>query len=711
MTKLTIDGIEIDAPAGSTVIQACEMAGVEIPRFCYHERLAIAGNCRMCLVEVSPGPPKPQASCALPVAENMVIKTNTPMVKKAREGVMEFLLINHPLDCPICDQAGECDLQDQAVAYGRGGSRYKEFKRSVEDKYLGPLIKTEMNRCIHCTRCIRFATEVAGVPELGATGRGEHMEITTYVEKALTSELSGNMVDLCPVGALTSKPYAFIARPWELVKTESIDVMDAVGSNIRIDSRGEAVMRVLPRLNEAVNEEWISDKTRHACDGLRRQRLDQPYLRKEGALVPASWDEAFTAIAEKIGSVLPQEIAAIAGDLACAESMTALKDLMQKLGSPHLDCRQDGAQIDATDRSNYLFNTTIAGLEEADFCLLIGTDPRHEAPIINARLRKRYLRGGFQVSSIGAATDLTYPVQWLGNNPFMLEQLAKGPTPIADILAAAKDGFANTPNPRAADSLRSLLDALGKAKKPMLILGQGALAREDGAQILSAAQQIAKQFNFVQTGWNGFNMLHTAAARVAGLDLVFVPGKDGRDVSAILAGAREGAIKFVYLLNADEIDTSRLGNAFVVYQGHHGDAGAHRADVVLPGAAYTEKEATYVNTEGRVQRTARAVFPPGEAKEDWKILRALSEKLGRTLPYDNVKQLRARMCEIAPSFSELNSVSPAAATMPVKAKGSIGEQPFHPAITHFYQTDPISRASKTMAECAAVIDGQKRQAA
>lgn len=686
MVKLTIDEQSIEVPAGMTVIQACEQAGVEIPRFCYHERLAIAGNCRMCLVEVSPGPPKPQASCALPVAENMVVKTNTPMVKKAREGVMEFLLINHPLDCPICDQGGECDLQDQAMAYGKGKSRYKEHKRAVVDKYMGPLVKTEMTRCIHCTRCVRFITDVAGVPDLGATGRGEHMEITTYVEKSIRSELSGNIVDLCPVGALTSKPYAFEARPWELTKTESIDVMDAVGSNIRIDSRGNAVMRILPRLNEDINEEWISDKTRHACDGLRAQRLDKPYVRKNGKLQPASWDEAFAAIAEKTKTVQGNEIGAIAGNLACAESMMALKDLMESLGSANLDCRQDGAKLDASDRASYLFNTTIAGVEQADICLLVGVNPRMEASLLNTRLRKRFLRGGFKLYNIGLELDLTYPVEQLGNKPTLLTEIANGTHPVSV--------------------------ALKTAKNPMIIVGMAALARADGTAILNTAKLIAQNGTMLRGDWNGFNILHNAAARVGGLDLGFVPGTHGFDIAGMIDAVARNEIKMLYLLGVDEIDMSLFGDAFIIYQGHHGDDGAHRADVILPGAAYTEKEATYVNGGGRVQRARRAVFPPGDAKEDWKILRALSEKLGCTLPYDSVQALRARMNYVAPSFADLDVAPHLKLPKPFSGNaGAIMNAPFEQAITNFYQTDPISRSSRTMAECVAAQKSEDRKVA
>ncbi|MGB1547529.1 MAG: NADH-quinone oxidoreductase subunit NuoG [Alphaproteobacteria bacterium] len=671
MPKMTINGQEVEVEAGITVLQACEQIGIEIPRFCYHERLSIAGNCRMCLVEMERSP-KPIASCAMPVAEGMVIHTNTPMVEKARKGVMEFLLINHPLDCPICDQGGECDLQDQAMTYGFDRSRFAENKRAVEDKELGPLVKTVMTRCIHCTRCIRFAEEIAGVSVLGATGRGEHMEIDTYVGQTVNTEVSGNLVDLCPVGALTSKPYAFEARSWELRKTESVDVLDAVGSAIRVDSRDKEVMRVLPRLNEDVNEEWINDKTRHACDGLRRQRLDQPYVRRKGKLEPATWDEAFAAIAAKLKKMPGEAMAAIAGDLADCESMMALKDLMTALGSPHLDCRQNGIAIDPGAPASYHFNTTIAGIEAADACLLIGTNPRWEAALVNTRLRKRHLMGGFPVAAIGPALDLTYPVESLGESPRVLEELAAGKHPFAEVLK--------------------------KVSHPMLILGEGALAREDGAAILGLAHKLAEATGMVGEGWNGFNVLALAASRVGGLDLGFAPGKDGCDTHAILEGAGKGEIEAVYLLGADEIDMGRLGDAFVIYQGHHGDAGANRADVILPGAAYTEKNATYVNLEGRVQRANLSVFPPGDAREDWAILRALSAVLGRTLPYDNLTQLRQRLAGINPVFGTEDTVEPA----PWGEFGKVGavkEAPFAYPIANFYMTDPISRASPTMAAC------------
>ena len=601
MAKVTVDGIEVEVPNGSSVLQACEAAGKEIPRFCYHERLSIAGNCRMCLVEIEKAPPKPISSCTYPVADGMVVHTDSPMVRNGRRGVMEFLLINHPLDCPICDQGGECDLQDQAMGYGMDHSRYAENKRAVNDKNLGPLVKTVMTRCIHCTRCIRFITEVAGVPDLGATSRGEHMEVGTYVEKALGSELSGNIIDLCPVGALTSKPYAFVARSWELSKVDSIDVLDAVGTNIRVDARGPEVLRILPRMNEDVNEEWLGDKSRFALDGLRRRRLDRPWVRRNGKLIEASWSEAFTAIAEKLHSVSGDRIGAVAGDLCDVESMLALKDLMTALGSANLDCRQDGARIDATRRDFYTFNTSIAGIEDADAILLIGTNPRREAPVLNARIRKRWLAGNIPIGLIGSETDLTYRVQELGTAP--------------SVLTALHDGS------------HDFTKALSNAKKPMVIVGQAALARPDGSAVLAASWRLAASLGALTPEWHGFNVLHTAAARVGALDLGFVPGANGKSLAQML----DGGVDVLWLLGADEFDTARIGaSTFVVYQGHHGDAGAARADVILPGAAYTEKSGTYVNTEGRVQRGLLAVYPPGEAREDWKIVRAFSEMVGRT---------------------------------------------------------------------------------
>ena len=681
MPKLTIDGLEVEVPAGTTILQACEHAGIEVAHFCYHERLAIAGNCRMCLVEVEKSP-KPIASCAMPATDGMVVLTKSPKAIKAQKGVMEFLLINHPLDCPICDQGGECDLQDQAMAYGFDRGRYEENKRAVRDKDFGPLVETHMTRCIHCTRCIRFLTEIAGVQELGATGRGEDMEIGTYIERALGSELSANIIDLCPVGALTSKPYAFVARPWELAKTESVDVLDAVGSNIRIDARGPQVMRVLPRVHEAVNEEWISDKARYAIDGLTRRRLDRPYIGRERKR-EVDWSEALELVAERLKMVPGERIAAIAGDLCDAESMFALKALLTGLRATSLDCRQDSAKLDARCRAGYLFNTTIAGIEKADACLLVGTNPRWEAPIVNARLRKRYLQGGFRIAAIGPALDLTFPVEMLGDGGDTLNALAVGEHPWAGILRDAKN--------------------------PMITVGQGALARPDGGRVLGAARSIAERCGLIRDDWNGFNVLHQAAARVGGLDLGFVPGPGGRDIQGILAGCKSGDIEILYLLGADEIDTDDLGAAFVIYQGHHGDRGARRADVILPGAAYTEKDGTYVNTEGRVQLARHAVFPPGEAREDWKILRALSGSLGRPLPFDTPRELRRQMWEAHPILADADA-APRAPWDSFGEAGPVASTPFEYPIEDFYRTDPISRASHTMAQCSELFVARRHQA-
>ncbi len=677
MPKLTIDGIEVEVPAGSTVLQAAEAAGIEIPRFCYHERLSIAGNCRMCLVEIEKAPPKPIASCAWPVAEGMVVHTDSPMVRKGRRGVMEFLLINHPLDCPICDQGGECDLQDQALGYGAGGSRYEENKRAVKDKNLGPLVKTVMTRCIHCTRCIRFITEVAGVPDLGATARGESMEVGTYVEKALGSELSGNIIDLCPVGALTSKPYAFVARSWELTKTDSVDVLDAVGTNIRVDARGPEVLRILPRLNDDVNEEWLGDKSRFAMDGLKRRRLDRPWLRRDGKLVPATWGEAFDAIAERLAAARGDRIGAIAGDLCDAESMLALSDLMGALGSENLDCRQRGERLPAGRRDFYLFNTTIAGIEEADALLIVGANPRREAPVLNARIRKRWLASGLPIALIGPEADLTYPALHLGEGPAALAALRDGAGEFAAVLRAAK--------------------------KPMILLGADATARPDGAAVLAAVWQLAGAVGALTPDWHGFNLLHHAASMVGGLDLGFVPGPRGKDAAAMLSGG----VDVLWLLGADEFDPVRLPKeTFVIYQGHHGDCGAALADVVLPGAAYTEKHGTYVNTEGRVQRGQLAVYPPGEAREDWKIVRALSERAGHTLPYDDLDALRQRLEQVNPVFGRIDHLPRFGCsdqTGPAGDPAALGQAAFLPAIDNYYQTDPISRASPTMAQCTATF--------
>jgi NADH-quinone oxidoreductase subunit G len=685
MTKLIVDGKEIDVPPEYTLLQACEAAGAEIPRFCFHERLSIAGNCRMCLVELK-GSPKPIASCAWgvrdcrpgPKGEPPEVHTRTPMVRKAREGVMEFLLINHPLDCPICDQGGECDLQDQAMAYGVDASRYQENKRAVEDKYIGALVKTIMTRCIHCTRCIRFAAEVAGVPELGAIGRGEDMEITTYLEQAMTSELQGNVVDLCPVGALTNKPYAFAARPWELNKTESIDVMDAVGSAIRIDTRGREVMRILPRVNDDVNEEWISDKTRHVVDGLRTQRLDQPYIREDGRLVPATWSAAFDDVAAKVKAAHANLIGAIVGELAAVEEVFALKDLMTRLGVANLDCRQDGAGLDPRrGRASYLFNATIAGIEQADALLIVGANPRREAAVLNARIRKRWRMGNFPIGLIGERIDLTYPYEFLGAGAETLADVAAGTHPFG---ARLRD-----------------------AARPLVIVGMSALTRSDGAATASLAAKAALELGTRAEGWNGFSVLHTAASQVGALDLGFVPGAGGLTASQMAA---TGALDVAVLLGADEVEIAP--GAFVVYIGTHGDRGAHRADVILPGAAYPEKSGIYVNTEGRVQMAGRASFPPGDAREDWAILRASSDVLGHRLPYDSLAQLRQALFRAHPHLQRIDRIT-AGDSGEVRALASLGgtpdKAPFGQAIEDFYLTNPIARASAVMAECSVLAEG------
>lgn len=671
MPTLNIDGIEVEVENGSTVLQACEEAGIEIPRFCFHERLSISGNCRMCLVEMEKAP-KLIASCAMPAGDGMVIHTNSDRVKRGREGVLEFTLINHPLDCPVCDQGGECDLQDQYLYYSGDDNRYTEGRRTVAKDDFGPLVKTMMTRCIHCTRCVRFSDEIAGVPALGGIGRGDHMEITTYQEQPFASELSGNVVDLCPVGALTNKPYAFTARPWELKSTETFDVHDAIGSSIRADARGREVMRFLPRVHEDVNEEWISDKTRQAVDGLKYNRLDQPYVRQDGKLQPASWDEAFDAI---VANVKGKKIAALVGDLCDLESMYALKGLMTALGSTASDCRQDGAKYGGKHRVGYLFNSSIAGIDEADTCLLVGTNPRKEAAVLNIRLRYLSKRG--PIASIGEVESLTYPVENLGNTVKALE----------DVLAGKGD-FAK---------------ALKSAKNPMIILGSGAVSHVDGAAVLKLAHDIADKYGMITDDWNGFNILHTAASRVGAMDLGLVSegGVDG-----ILDGAAKGDIEVVFNLGADEIDTARLEKAFVIYQGSHGDEGVKHADVILPGVAYTEKPGTYVNMEGRVQMASRVIFGPGDAREDWAILRALSEKLGHTLPFDSIAELRAKLVADYPHLGNLDQL-PNEAWADFGVAGKVSDAPITNLIDDFYQTNPIARSSKVMAECSDAYAGTK----
>jgi NADH-quinone oxidoreductase subunit G len=671
MPVAKVNGVEVEFEPGMTVLQVAERAGHEIPRFCYHERLSIAGNCRMCLVEVKPGPPKPQASCALPAAENQEIFTDTPMVKKAREGVMEFLLINHPLDCPICDQGGECDLQDQAMGYGRDGSRYAENKRAVEEKYMGPTIKTFMTRCIQCTRCVRFVSEVAGVPDIGMISRGEDAEITTYLESAVGSELSGNVNDLCPVGALTHRPWQFHYRPWELKKTETVDVMDGLGSNISAQSKGAEIMRILPRVHEGINEEWLSDKSRYVVDGLQARRLDRPYVREDGKLRVASWDEALNAVATKLKAASVDRIGVIAGDLQDAESMKAALDLFRALGSANTDCRQDGTALGTGPREGWLFNTGLQGLEAADSILLVGVNPRTEAPLLNQRIRKAWLAGKTRVGVIGEQADLTYDYDLVGRGTKTLAKLPK-----------------------------AAVDALSNAERPAIVVGAGALTGPQGRAVLNALGKLAAKVGVVRDGWNGFNVLHTAAARVGGLDMGFVPGAGGLSAHEMV---QKGALDVLFLLGADEIETG-ASKAFKIYLGSHGDRGAHTADVILPGAAWTEKPGLYVNTEGRVQMAERAVFPKGEAKEDWAILRALSERVGATLPYDTLDQLRTRLMADHPTFGRIDYLAPAGSfdVAGLGTRGELGDTALRSIVVDPYLNNPIARASATMAELSAL---------
>lgn len=677
MLKLTINNRNIDIEPGQTLLQACEEADVEIPRFCYHDRLSIAGNCRMCLVELERSP-KLVASCALPAADGMVVRTDTPAVRAARRGVMEFLLINHPLDCPICDQGGECDLQDQAMGYGLDHNRFAENKRAVTDKDIGPLVKTTMTRCIHCTRCVRFLAEIAGTGEMGAIGRGEDMEIATYLENNLVSELSGNIIDLCPVGALTARPSAFRARSWELTRTESIDVTDAVGSALRIDSRDNRIMRIVPRNDDDVNEEWLSDKARFAWDGLRRQRLDRPYRRIDGQLRACSWGEALSLLAGRIKDSCGERMAALSGDLAAAEEVMALGDLLDGLKVAHRDCRQDGARLSREGgRAGYLLNTTIAGIEAADAVLLIGTDPRREAILIETRLRKAWRARGLPIAALGAPTERLYGCADLGDDVCLLEDLIRGDHPFAEALAAAT--------------------------QPMLMIGMAALSRPDAAAIMAAALRLAEATGMMAGEWNGFNILHHAAGRVAALDLDFLPRPEGFDRDGILAAASSGDLDLIWLLGADEVPMDRLGETFVVYQGSHGDRGAARADLILPGAAFSEKDGLYVTTEGRVRETRKAVFPPGEAREDWTIIRALADHLDVTLRYDSAAMLRAALYERNPSWGEID-----AAPQPQSCEGlhrlastdlALSDRPLTHALDSFYSTDPISRAAPLMHQC------------
>ena len=663
MPKIIVNNKEVEFEEGMTVLQACELAGEEIPRFCYHERLSIAGNCRMCLVEMEKSP-KPIASCAMPATDGMKIKTNTHFVDKARKGVMEFLLANHPLDCPVCDQGGECDLQDQSLFYGLDNSRYSENKRQVKEKHMGPLIKTQMTRCIHCTRCIRFATEVAGIPELGAIGRGENMEITTYLERSMESELSANVIDLCPVGALTSAPYAFEARPWELKKTETIDVMDAVGSNIRVDTYGWEVKRILPRINDNINEEWISDKTRYACDGLLKQRLDVPYIRKDGKLKQTSWSEALEFLIKKLKSYKPEEIAGMVGDLADLEMMYSFKKFFEEtLGSKNFECRHDGIYVNPQERNNYIFNASIKRVEESDFILLIGTNPRLEATILNARLRKAYLKNKMDIYSIGDPGDLTYPYKHIGNSTINIKEIAEGSHKISE--------------------------KIKKSKKPLVIIGESALYGKVGEYVFETTKNFLNNSNFINKDWNALNILTQQASRVGGIDLGLYMINDENNF-LFFNKLINNEFKFLYLLGADSTNIDKE-DKFIVYQGSHGDRGAEIADIVLPGAAYTEKNGLFINIEGQMQSAYKASYPPGEAREDWIILKNLAEKMKKPLNFNNVNELRKHIKNHIKSNSEK-------VNQKIKKVDFIESNITIRSIDYYY-TNPIARASKTMSEC------------
>ena len=662
MPKIIINNKEIEFEEGMTVLQACELAGAEIPRFCYHERLSIAGNCRMCLVEMEKSP-KPIASCAMPATEGMKIKTNTAFVEKTRKGVMEFLLANHPLDCPVCDQGGECDLQDQSLFYGLDNTRFKENKRQVKEKYMGPLIKTQMTRCIHCTRCIRFATEIAGIEELGAIGRGEDMEITTYLEKSMESELSANVIDLCPVGALTSKPYAFEARPWELKKTETIDVMDAVGSNIRVDTYGWEVKRILPRINDDINEEWISNKTRYACDGLTKQRLDTPYIRENGKLKKSSWENAIKIIINKINSIQTDEIAGLVGDLADQEMLYSFKCFFEEcLDSKNYECRQDKIYLNPQERMNYIFNSTINGIEESDLIVLVGTNPRLEATILNARIRKAYIKNKVRIFSIGKNEDLTYPCENLGNST----------TIIRDIVS----------------DRHKISEQINKSKKPMFIIGESALYGNSGQYVFESLKSFLKKRNFINDTWNGLNIISQQASRVGAIDLgIYSINKNNNFI--FFDKIRNDHFKFIYLLGADNFNFTKK-DKFVVYQGSHGDKGAEIADVILPGAAYTEKNGLFVNLEGKIQNAYKASYPPGNAKEDWEIFKSISKAMKKNLDFENLNDLRVKMYQyIEKTNNHINA----------NKEINFIEDVINIKSLDYYYTNPIARSSKTLNEC------------
>jgi len=670
MPKIKINEKEIEFEKGMTVLQACELADVEIPRFCYHEKLSIAGNCRMCLVEMEKSP-KPIASCAMPAVEGMNIKTNTPLVEKARKGVMEFLLANHPLDCPVCDQGGECDLQDQSLYYGVDKSRFKENKRDVKEKYMGPLIKTQMTRCIHCTRCVRFATEVAGVQEIGSIGRGEDMEITTYLEKSMESELSANVIDLCPVGALTSKPYAFEARPWELKKTESIDVMDSVGSNIRVDTYNWEVKRILPRLNNEINEEWISDKSRYSCDGLLKQRLDVPYVKKENKLQKSNWDEAINLIASKIQSVKPEEIAGHIGDMINMESALAFKKLFKILKSNNLEFREKKFYINPAEKINYIFNSSIKGIEDSDLILLIGTNPRHEATILNARIRKMFAQKNIPIFSIGNPGDLTYDYKILGNNTDVIKKIINNEH----------------------DFSKKLLSA----KKPIIIIGESALELKSGKYIFEELKSFLIKNNLINKDWNALNVLTQNASTVGLLDLKILPDQKNNDFN-FFDNIENKKFKFLYLLGSDNLNFKK-DDKFIVYQGCHGDRGAEIADIVLPSATYTEQNGLYANLEGRIQECKKASYPIGEALEDWKIFNYIIKKIGHKDNLTNFNQLRKEVLSTIPNFSEMNKLPKLTQIQSLNIETNFVSEEVLVRKLDYYYTNSISRASKTMSEC------------
>ena len=674
MPKIVIDGKDFEVEENLSIIQACEVSGVEIPRFCYHEKLSVAGNCRMCLVDIEDArgmSPKPVASCAMQVSDGLKIHTKTQRVKKAREGVMEFLLINHPLDCPICDQGGECDLQDQSVAYGLGGSRYEQNKRSVENKDMGPFIKTEMNRCIHCTRCVRFSTEVSGSDEIGAIGRGRDMEITTYLDIAVKSELSGNVIDLCPVGALTSKPYAFSARPWELKQTESIDVMDAIGSNIRIDTKGNKVMRVLPRNNDEVNEEWISDKTRFFWDGLSLQRIDKPYLRENGKLRQVSWNKAIDVASEKLLNTNPEKIASITGDLVSIESIYSIKKLMDSIKSPNTECRQDGSKING-GREKWLFNSKLSGIDESDGCLLIGTNPRIEAALINSRIIRKSKENNYSIGLLGDKSELNYNYDYLGDDPSIIYDLIDNNNPFCE--------------------------KLSEMNKPLMIIGQGALKGDEGEDYLNLCIELANNYNFLKNDWNGFNVLHTAASRPGAMEIGFLPGERGKDLDQIIDGYKKGDISTLFLLGADEIEISEKTDCFVIYQGHHGDKGANIADLILPSPSFNEQNGLFINTEGRIQESIRATFPIGEAKEDWEIISLISKKMGLENIDNSFEDLRSSLFQSFPYLADIDMCL-SGEKLPKKIeRKDIKQHVFKNSLNNFWLSNSITRSSRLMCE-------------